>query len=148
MNCNEEFKDIVKIEAYSLGDITLSPTFSFSPIIDYSLVSFSGSPIHVSVSENSAQANSSMIRNEAGTIYENSLSWQSQDLSDETLSQIGELVRGKYHFLLHTYDGKIKLIYNWCGFGKVIFKNQMATSDESYNLSFNSKSRYPILTLK
>ena len=51
MNCNEEFKDIVKIEAYSLGDITLSPTFSFSPIIDHSLVSFSGSPIHVSVSE-------------------------------------------------------------------------------------------------
>lgn len=147
MNCNEEIKDIVKIEAYPLDSISIPVPHFNAPSISRSLVMVQGTPMTVSMAENSAQAKTAMKRDQSGTIYEISLNWQSEDTSGDTLAHIGELIQGQYHFILHTYDGKVKLYYNWCGYGKVLFSNSMATSDESYTLSISQKSRFPILTL-
>lgn len=148
MFCNEEISDIIKIEAYSIKDISLSIPYTICPVVEASMVKFKGTPLVLSLKQdNSASAKSSMDRNAGGPLFTNSLSWQTDDLTKDTLEQIGTLTADPHHFLLHTYDSRRLLLYNWCSFGKTSPSDSMNGGEQSISLSFSIKSRYPLLTL-
>lgn len=148
MECSEQISNIIRIEAYPFKAITLSIPFTNRPFIQESAVKVSGTPVVLSLKQDdSAQAESIMSRASDGISYTNTLNWQTDDLLNETLEQIGVLSANPHHFILHTYSGTRKFIYNWCSFGKVSPTSSMSGGNDTMSLSFSIKSRIPILTL-
>lgn len=147
MSCIELISDIVKIEAYDLKNVSLLIPFTHDMVIQSSAVSFSGTPIVLSLKENSAQARSTLQKSEAGDLYQNTLSWQTNDNQTETLRQAGTLSAARSHLLLTTYGGTRKLIYNWCSLGRTLPDASISGTDETIAMAFSITSRFPILTL-
>lgn len=149
MNCSEleAIGDIVKIEAYDLSEVTLSLPYTSSMVIPSSAVGFTGKPIALSLKQDSARASCVMSSSEKGDIYKNTLSYETDDMQSETLRQVGNLTAGGHHYLLTTYSGARKLLFNWCGFGRTFSNLSLAGSEDSLSVSFSIDSRLPILTL-
>ena len=146
MNCLELITDIIKIEAYDFKEITLSVPFTHDMAIESSSVSFSGTPVVVSMKENSAEARTTLSTNDAGDLYENTLSWKTDDNLPETLRQVGSLSASRKHYLITTYDGTRKLVYNWIGIGRTKPDASISGSEETISMSFKVSGRIPILT--
>lgn len=148
MNCVEHISNIIKIEAYPFSDISVSIPYTISLIVPASAVTITGTPVAVSLKQDdSAEANCSLVRDAGGSLFSNSLSWRSDGVGTDVLQQINNLVGGSYHYIIYTYDGTRKLLYNWCELGKAVFENRMTGGDESLSISFSIKSRFPILTI-
>ena len=148
MNCIEHISNIVRIETYPLGDISVSIPYTISPKVPASAVTITGTPVAVLLKQDdSAEANCALVRDAGGPLFSNSLSWQADGDSQGVLQQINDLTAGSYHYIIYTYDGTRKLLYNWCGLGKATYENRMTGGDESLSVSFSIKSRYPILTI-
>lgn len=148
MNCIEHISNIVKIEAYPLSDISVSMPYTISLRVPASAVTITGTPVGVLLKQDdSAEANCALVRDDGGSLFSNSLSWQADGTGQGVLQQISDLVAGSYHYIIYTYDGTRKLLYNWCGLGKTIYENRMTGGDESLSVSFSIKSRFPILTI-
>lgn len=148
MKCIEHISNIIRIEAYPFSDISISIPYTISPILPVSAVTITGTPVAVSLKQDdSAEANCSLVRNAGGSLFTNTLSWRPDGVGPDVLQQINDLVGGSYHYIIYTYDGTRKLLYNWCGLGKAIYENRMTGGDENYSLSFSIKSRFPIMTI-
>lgn len=147
MNCLEIISDIIKIEAYGNKNICLSIPFTHDRIIRSSVVTLSGTPMLLSLKEGTAEARCSLKASEAGDQFENSLTWQVDDNLPETLQQIGHLSSGRYHYIVTTYGGVRKLIYNWSGMGRTLPDGSMSGDAETISMTFSVIGRHPILTL-
>lgn len=148
MNCIEHISNIVRIEAYPLADISISIPYTILLIVPASAVIITGTPVDVLLKQDdSAEANCGLVRDDGGSFFSNSLSWQTDGAGQGILQQISDLVARSYHYIIYTYDGTRKLVYNWCGLGKAIYENRMTGGDESLSVSFSIKSRFPILTI-
>ncbi len=147
MDCLELIFDIIKIEAYNLKDVKLPIPFTHNMTVKASAVSISGTPVVLSLKENSAEASCSLSQNDAGDLYSNTLSWQTDDSQPETLQQIGSLSAERMHYIVTTYGGRRKLLYNWCGFGRTLPSASTSESDDIITMTFSIDSRLPILTL-
>lgn len=108
---------------------------------------FTGSPIPLSVKELTAQAGCSLEHSDAGPIYENTLSWETDGVSPEVLEQISDLEASPCHFVLETEDGFRKLIFNWGGIGKIIARDTSSGEEHTLTPSLTFRSRMPIITI-
>ena len=147
MDCLEFISDIIKIEACKLKEVILPIPFTHSMTVKESAVSIAGVPVVLSLKENTAEASCVMSQNDAGDLYKNTLSWQTDDSSPETLLQIAGLSAERMHYIVTTYGGRRKLLYNWCGFGRTVPSISQSGSDETIAMSFSIDSRLPILTV-
>mgnify|MGYP000030141055 FL=1 len=147
MNCSELIADIISIKAYDFKDVSLALPYTHDMTVKASSVIFSGLPVILSLKENSGEARCVLSSSEAGDIYQNSLSWQTDDTEPETLRQISALTTGRTHYLITTYAGTRKLLYNWCGIGRIRLEASLSGSSETIGASFSVNSRFPILTL-
>lgn len=147
MNCSELIADIISIKAYDFKNVSLALPYTHDMTVKASSVIFSGLPVILSLKENSGEARCVLNSNEAGDIYQNSLSWQTDDTEPETLQQISALTTGRTHYLITTYGGARKLLYNWCGIGRTRLEGSISGSTETIGASFSVNSRFPILTL-
>lgn len=147
MDCLEFLSDIIKIEAYKLKEVVLPIPFTHNMTIKESAVSFSGVPVVLSLKENTAEATCAMVQSESGDLYKNTLSWQTDDNNSDTLQQISRLSAERMHYIVTTYGGRRKLLYNWCGFGRTLPNTSLSGSEETISMSFSIDSRLPILTL-
>ena len=147
MDCLEFITDIIKIEAYDLKDVNLSVPFTHDLAIRASSVSITGVPIVVSLKQNSAEARTSLSTSDAGDLFENTLSWQTDDNLPETLLQVSSLSASRKHYIITTYGGIRKLVYNWIGVGRTKPDASISCSEETIAMSFKVNGRIPILTL-
>lgn len=147
MSCLEFISDIIKIEAYGMKHVSLSVPFTHDRVMPLSAVSFSAAPVVLSLKQGTAEARCSLNASDAGDQFNNSLTWQADDNLTETLQQVSRLSSGRHHYIVTTYDGVRKLLYNWCGTGRTLPDNSISGNTETCALSFNVTSRYPILTL-
>lgn len=147
MTCIETISDIIKIEAYGSKDVNLSIPFTHDRMIRSSVVTMLGTPVIISLKEGTAEARCSLKVSEAGDQFENSLTWQVDDNMPETLQQISSLSAGRYHYVITTYSGLRKLIYNWCGVGRTLPDGSMSGNTETITMTFLITGRHPILTL-
>lgn len=147
MNCSELVQDIIRIEAYDFKNVSLALPYTHEMTVKASSVIFSGTPVVLSLKENSGEAHCVMSTNEAGDIFQNSLSWKTDDTQPETLQQVSSLTYGRIHYLITTYGGVRKLLYNWCGIGRTRQEASISGTDETLAMSFSVNSRFPILTL-
>lgn len=147
MNCSELIADIISIKAYDLKNVRLALPYTHDMTVKASSVVFSGVPILLSLKESSGEARCVLSVNEAGDIYQNTLSWQTDDTEPETLQQISALTTARMHYLISTYGGARKLLYNWCGIGRTRQEASISGSTETISMSFSVNSRFPILTL-
>lgn len=147
MNCIEIISDIIKIEAYRSKDISLCIPFTHDRVISSSAVILSGTPEVLSLREGTAEARCSLKVSDAGDQFENTLTWQVDDNLPETLQQVGRLSADRYHYVITTYGGVRKLIYNWCRMGRTLPDGTMSGSSETISMTFSVTGRHPILTL-
>lgn len=147
MDCLEFISDIIKIEAYDFKDVILSVPFTHDMVIESSSVNFSGTPVVISMKENSAEARTTLSTNDAGDLYENTLSWKTNDNLPGTLRQVGSLSASRNHYLITTYGGTRKLVYNWIGIGRTKPDASISGNEETIGMSFKVTGRIPILTL-
>lgn len=147
MICSDSFGEIKSIQAYPFDAIQLPFTYTFSLCVPRSSVIISGDPEELDVAENSAMATCLDENSASGKVFQNSLTWNTEDVSVDVMNQIEKLISQKYHFIYHTYDGKTKLIYNWNKAGSVTHNSQNGDSGEVMSVSYNGNSLVPILTL-
>ncbi|MCM0717349.1 hypothetical protein NBH15_03560 [Parabacteroides sp. W1-Q-101] len=147
MNCIELISDIIKIEAYADKDVHFSIPFTHDRVVRSSAVTLSGTPLLLSLKEGTAEARCSMETSESGDRFDNSLTWQVDDNRPDTLQQIGILSSGRYHYMITTYGGIRKFIYNWCGAGRTLPDSSMSGNTETTSMKFSVTGRHPILTL-
>lgn len=147
MNCLEILTDIIRIEAYKLKDIYLLIPFTHSMTLLSSCINISGTPERIFMKENSAESRCVLSTGEAGDLYENSLSWQAEGNGAETLRQIGLLSASRMHYIITSYDGTRRLLYNWCGMGRTLPDQSVSGNEGTAAMSFKVSSRMPVLTI-
>lgn len=144
--CAEENLEIVRIEAYAIDQITVAPSFIRERVIPRSKIIFIGEPTVLSLRQQTARPGSNRDEDEAGPYFTNSLSWQTDDTSVETLEQIAQLENNEHHFIYHLYGGSPRLIYNEDGFGQS-FAQITGGEEESASISITIQSRMPIFMI-
>jgi len=144
--CAEESLEIVRIEAYTLDQITIPPSYLRSRTIPVAQVKITGTPTIVSLRQQSARPASNRAEDEAGPYFTNSLSWQSDDTSPETMTQIADLENNEHHFIYYLYGGARRLMYNEDGFGQS-FAQVTGGEEEGANVNISMQSRMPVLSI-
>lgn len=147
MSCFEIISDIIKIEVYEYKNVNMSVPFTHERVIRSSAVSLSGTPVVLSLKEGTAEARCTLNASDAGDQFNNSLTWQADDNLVATLQQTSRLSAGRFHYIITTYDGVRKLLYNWCGIGRTLPDSSMSGNTETSAMTFSVTSRFPILTL-
>ena len=147
MNCIEKIGNIAKIEAYSYDQISIPFSYINSLQLSQTAVSISGQPEKVIFQENSASASCSDQDSASGKVYTNMLTWQTDENDSEVYDQISRFISLPYHFILTTFDGEKKLIFNWFKSGKTNQNQKKKKKKKIIRLNYSGKSLIPILTL-
>lgn len=144
--CSEETLEIVRIEAYKIDQITIPSGYLRERTIPASQVHITGTPTLVSLRQQTARPGSNRAEDEAGPYFTNSLAWQTDDTSTETMRQINDLENNEHHFIYHLYGGARRLMYNEDGFGQS-FASVSGGEEESANVNVSMQSRMPTLMI-
>lgn len=144
--CSEESLEIVRIEAYTLDQISIPPSYMRDRTIPASKVLITGTPTLVSLRQQSARPASDRAEDDAGPYFTNSLSWQTDDTSAETMVQIATLENNEHHFIYHLYGGARRLMYNEDGFSQS-FAQATGGEEETLNVRISMTARMPTLLI-
>lgn len=147
INCTEQPLEIVRIEAYPLDAITIPRQFTHQRVIESSKVIVKGEPVKLSLREQSATSGCTKAEDRSGPYFNISLSWQTDDTSDEAISQLSPLETNPHHYIIYIYGGQRRLLYNEDGFASS-FANTQTTDEETATVSLSYISRIPILHIK
>jgi len=145
-HCSEESLEITRIEAYKLDQIVILPSYIRSRTIPAAKMQITGTPTLISLRQQTARPGSNRAEDDAGPYFTNSLSWQSDDTSPETMAQIADLENNEHHFIYHLYGGGRRLLYNGDGFGQS-FAQVTGGEEEGVSISISMQSRMPTLMI-
>ncbi|MDR1980375.1 MAG: hypothetical protein LBQ39_01985 [Tannerellaceae bacterium] len=145
--CEELNLEVVRIDAYPQEAITLPVGYTQKRTVPASALTLSGQPLSLSLREQTGNVKSVRSEDAAGPLFTNTIQWQADDTSATTLAQIHALETADYHFIVYTYGGKRRLIYNEDANGRT--HADINTSDEeTANLSYTIHSRLPVLLVE
>jgi hypothetical protein len=145
--CEELNLEVIRIDAYPQEAITLPVGYTQKRTIPASALSLSGQPLSLSLREQTGSVKSVRTEDAAGPLFTNTLQWQADDASASTLAQIHALETADYHFIVHTYGGRRRLLYNEDAIGRTLA--DISTSDEeTANLTYTIHSRIPVLLIE
>lgn len=147
MNCIEKIGNIAKIDAYSYDHISIPFSYINTLQLSQTAVSILGQPEEVIFQENSASSTCSDQDSASGKIYTNTLTWQTDENDTEVYEQISRFISLPYHFIITTFDGEKKLIFNWFKAGKITQNQDIKEGGVTFRLNYSGKSLIPILTL-
>lgn len=147
MNCIEKIGNIAKIEAYSYDQISIPFSYINSLQLSLTAVSISGQPEEVIFQENSASATCSDQDSASGKVYTNTITWQTDENDSDVYDQISRFISLPYHFIITTFDGEKKLIFNWFKSGKTTQNQEIKEDGKNFRMNYSGKGLIPILTL-